>query len=140
MIYFNTKVKKFRLLKKLDAYLRSPGLSVGNKLCFLCLHLFKFFFNAIIGLSCHCFFLLVCQRCRFLTYVYRAENSIYYAVWRDPFWGGVRGGSVIHNWLLFQYLLLDTIFIFFLFFLSIDLIVVTNFNQSWFSIFIIFII
>ena len=29
--------------KKVDAYLRSPGLSVGNKLCFLCLHLPKFF-------------------------------------------------------------------------------------------------
>ena len=43
-IYFNTKVKKFRVLKKLDAYLRSPGLSVGNKLCVLCLHLPKFFF------------------------------------------------------------------------------------------------
>ena len=54
----------------LDAYLRSPGLSVGNKLCFLCLHLPKFFY-AIIGVSCNCFLPLVCQRCRFLTYVYR---------------------------------------------------------------------
>lgn len=39
------------------------------------------------------------------------------------------GGSVIHNGLLFQYLLLDTILIFFLLFLSIDLIIVTNFNK-----------
>ena len=47
------------------------------------------FFYAIIGLSSD-FFLLVCQRCRFLTYEYRAEESICYAVLR-PF-SGVVGG------------------------------------------------
>ena len=39
---------------KLDAYLRSPKLSVGSKLCFLRLRLPKFFY-AIIDFSCSCF-------------------------------------------------------------------------------------
>ena len=41
---------------KLDAYLRSLGLSVGKKLCFflLCLHVPKLF-CAVIGLSCNRF-------------------------------------------------------------------------------------
>ena len=47
------------LILELDAFLRSPRLSVGNKLCFLCLHLPKFY--AIIGLSCNRLFLLVCN-------------------------------------------------------------------------------
>ena len=42
------------LIVKLDAYLRLPGLSVGSTLCFLCLHLPKFF-KAIINFSCNCF-------------------------------------------------------------------------------------
>ena len=41
--------------KKLDAYLRSPGLSGGSALSFLCLYLPKFFY-AIIDFSCNCFF------------------------------------------------------------------------------------
>ena len=44
------------LIVKLDAYLRLPGLSVGSTLCFLCLHLPKFF-KAIINFSCNCFYL-----------------------------------------------------------------------------------
>ena len=35
-------------LMKNRAYLRSPGLSVANKLCFLCSHLPKFFMQLLV--------------------------------------------------------------------------------------------
>ena len=46
--------------------------------------------------------------------IQRAESSICFEV-VTLFWGGARGGSAIYYWLLFQYLILDTISIFFSF-------------------------
>ena len=46
-----TKTRKKKMVKsiiKLDAYLHLPGLSVGNKLCSLCLHLPKFFMQLLV--------------------------------------------------------------------------------------------
>ena len=64
------------LQRKLDAYLHSPGLSVGNKLFFL--HFV--FLCKLLVYPVTVFFFLVCQRCTLLTYVYRAENGICYVV------------------------------------------------------------
>ena len=49
------------------------------KLCFLHLHLPKFFFLQLLVYPVTVF-LLVSQRCRFLTYVYSAENSNCYVM------------------------------------------------------------
>ena len=85
------------------------------KLCFLHLHLPKFFY-AIIGLSCNCFSLgmpemqvsHICIQCW--------KRQLLCNV-KTLFWGEVGGGSAIYNWLLFQNLLQATILIFlFLFF------------------------
>ena len=59
------------------------------------------FFYAIIGLSSN-FFLLLCQRCRFLAYEYRAEDRIFYPAWRPFSWvvGGLFFFSVL-TWLNF---------------------------------------
>ena len=113
-------------LFKLDAYLRSPGVFVGSKLHFwacICLSFFLCNYWFILWL----FFLSVCQRCSFLTYVCRAENGICLCGVKTLSWRRVgEGGAIyiyIYIWLLFQYLLLDSTFIFFFFFfLNIELI------------------
>ena len=71
-----------------------PGFLLEINFAFCACICLSFFFNAIIGLSCNCFFILVCHRCRF-SHIYRAENSICYVVWRPLGQGG--GGSAIYK-------------------------------------------
>ena len=92
--------------------------------CIICIHLgFLFERNfvfctcicqglfATTCLSCNCYSVLVCQRCRSLTYVYRELKTTYV---NTLFWRiGVGGGSAIYYWLFFQYMSVDTISIFF---------------------------
>ena len=85
---------------------------------FLCLHLPKVFIQLLYPVTVS---VLVYQRCRLLTYVYW-ELKTAFVVWRPFSGGGVGEGSDIHYWLLIQYLLLDTSFIYIFFFLSFDLI------------------
>ena len=52
------------------------------------------------------------------------KTAFVYVVWRPfPGVGLGKGGTIyVYNWLLFQYLLLESTFIFFFFFLNIELI------------------
>ena len=72
-------------LFKLDAYLRSPGVSVGSKLHFwacICLS----FFYAIIGLSYNCFFSRYDIDAAFSHMYAELKTAFVYVVWR-PFLG-----------------------------------------------------
>ena len=82
-------------LFKLDAYLRSPGVFVGSKLHFwacICLSFFLCNYWFILWL----FFLSVCQRCSFLTYVCRAENGICLCGVKTLSWRRVGEGGAIY--------------------------------------------
>ena len=69
---FHYQFGRYEILKKkLDACLHSVRLSVGKKLCFLCLHFPKFFYAIILSCKAVTVSVLVCLRCRFLTYVYK---------------------------------------------------------------------
>ena len=61
-------------------------------------------------------FVLVCQRYKSLTYVFRELKTSCVMKCEHPFLGGgggEGGGSAIYNWLLLQYILVDTISIVF---------------------------
>ena len=70
---------------ELDAYLRSLGLSVGKKLCFLCLHLPKFFMQLLVY-PVTVFSLGMSEMQVSYICIQRAENSICYV--KTLFWGG----------------------------------------------------
>ena len=77
-----------------DAYLCSLRLDVGKKLCFLCLHLPKYFYGTI-GLSWNCFL---------SWYARDAGFSHMYTELKTLFWVDVVRGSAIYYWLLFHYI------------------------------------
>ena len=77
---------------ELDAYLRSLGLSVGKKLCFLCLHLPKFFMQLLVY-PVTVFSLGMLEMQVSYICIQRAENSICYV--KTLFWG-VWGEVVPH--------------------------------------------
>ena len=85
----------------------SPGLSVGSKLCFLCLHLPKFFY-AIIDFSCNCFFSWYVRDAGFSHMYTELKRHLLCSV-KTLSWSGVGAGSSISipitrhylNWLNF---------------------------------------